>query len=874
VFPAFGTPADGVETVTIELVLANQLGRPIEGAVVMLDVSGCGSVVSSLPATDARGRARATLASLAGEAKVVRAHTLSGGPATEFPPRPVEFLAIPERTYFVRSRGSDGNSGRSPLAAWGTLAHALASAEPGATVHVGAGVHAGPLVLERDSASEGPFVLAGDPAGRMTGDAGPVVIEGGAAEHALLVRNSRQVLVQDLILRGATAGLAVHGSSGVRVFGCQAFENEHGLDLEDSFDVAVQDCRIDRNRVVGVRAGGVRGFRFENNLVYANTGDGLLLRAGIEGGLVRFNTFYRNGGPHLSEPEPGGQGLVQGNLFVEGLAEALQLQAPSGYATGTNLAWANALRGPSREPPGLFEGDPALANPFGPDGILGGEGASDDDFRLAPTSAALDRADPLARAVVLASNESLALRSSRTDGQLDGTAPDLQAANLGFHPPTPDPAFVSVEEGAARLLLAAPDSVRVEPATWRRSAPQLTGPLTERVLEGDVEFVEVRVAPQATCEELWAAQVDTGAGGRILVRRWDGRAFDPPARSPFVGDVDAADLGEKRFDLEYESRSGRALFVWADGDGVPSFRVLAEGRWSPARDAWEASPGSGRTQWIELVPRPGSDEFALVSLDGERDLVVSLWDGTRFGDPLRLEANTLVRRSWRPFDAAFESLSGDLLVTWGFSVFAEEVRWATLERASGQWRFGQHVSIDASGADVVLAADPGTDRIVGAFAEGDLDNDVSVSVWTGSEWVDSAELTLAGPLENRLLEAFWFGDTGLAGVAFRRQGHTGSFNLALLRPTGWRIQPDVVLSGPQGTPGKAAKVILERVPGRAHLLGMMLDVEGRLFGLHHNGQRFVLLDDGEPLAVGLDPTAPGRSFDLALSAMSSRSLED
>src|SRR6185503_1828972 len=102
--------------------------------------------------------------------------------------------------------------------------------------------------------------------------------------------------------------------------------------------------------------------------------------------------------------------------------------------------------------------------------------------------------------------------------------------------------------------------------------------------------------------------------------------------------------------------------------------------------------------------------------------------------------------------------------------FAEQTRWATLEHASGRWITGQHPSSDAIGANIVFASDPISDRIVMAQSEGDSDNDVTVSIWTGSEWVDTAELTLSGPIENRLLEAVWIGRTGMACVIFRRVG--------------------------------------------------------------------------------------------------------
>jgi len=101
---------------------------------------------------------------------------------------------------------------------------------------------------------------------------------------------------------------------------------------------------------------------------------------------------------------------------------------------------------------------------------------------------------------------------------------------------------------------------------------------------------------------------------------------------------------------------------------------------------------------------------------------------------------------------------------------------------------------------------------------------------------------------------------GIAAVAFRRLGNTGCFNAAFYLPNGWRIQPDVVLPGV----AKASEIRLATFSDRAQLLGMVLDEEGKLFALRYDGSRFSLLNGGAPLAEGLDPTAPGRAFDLAL----------
>lgn len=865
VTPAFGTPADGVTTVSIEATLVNRRGFAIRNAVIQIEVSGAGNVLQPLPPTDASGHTSGTLASFAGELKTISARTGSGGEWTGLGPRTAEFLQIPAETYFVRASGSDANTGRSPREPWQTLAHALEHAGPGATIHVGAGIQSGPLTIRHDARDARPLYVAGDPSGRMTGDAGEVVIEAGGSPHALGVLDARGVVLRGLTLRGAQSGLRIASSSDVRVLGCVLRENDLGLDAEDVQDLVVQDCRIDSCHLDGLRLANVRGARIENNLIYANGQSGLVLAAPGEATVVRYNTFYANAGPHLREDVKGGSGWIEENILADGLTEPVSLPWGSSYLSADNLVWGHPIERTERTPSGYFEADPLIADPDGADGVLGGPGAADDDFRLRPQSIAIDLGLRLARDVVLASQESMATRSSRTDLALEASEVDGAATNLGFHVAPEPPAFESLPVGGVRLVHAVPSDVRSHPRAWARATPGASSATPGPVLEGEVVFLEQRLSPLATREELLAAQVDTGTQGRIVVRHWDGRRWNEPALAPFLDGIPRAEIADRRFDLEYETLSGRALFVGVDALGGPSFRILERGAWSLEQPVWVSDAGvrvswTGRVRWVELVARGGSNELALVTLDDQRDLYVTLWNGETFGAPTLLEANTLFLPSWRPFSAAYETLSGDLLVAWGFSVFAEQTRWATLEHASGRWITGQHPSSDAIGANIVFASDPVSDRIVMAQSEGNSDNDITVSIWTGSEWVDTAELTLSGPIENRLLEAVWIGRTGMACVVFRRFGLVGSFNAALLLPTGWRIQPDVRLPGVE----KAAQVRLVSLPDDDQMVGLVLDFFGELHEFRFDGAAFSLLNGGEPLVTGFDPLAAGRPFDLAV----------
>jgi len=861
VTPAFGTPADGITTVAIELRLVNGSGAPIPGALVELEVSGQGNRHAPMPLTDANGVTRSELASSAGETKTLVARTQSGGRPTELGPRTVDFLLIPPGAHFVRVSGSDADTGRSPRSAWRTLARAFEVAGPGIVVHVGGGVHAAPPALTLAAAADEPFWLRGDPSGAWTGDAGPVVLDAEGGLCALRLAGARHVVLQELTLRGGLCALALEDVLDVRVLGCRLFASDIGLLAAGVEDLIVQDCAFSANRQEGLRLVDARRTRLENNLFYDNGGPGLWLRDAGQDTDVRFNTFYRNGGAQLQASGAGGGSIVE-NILAEGAGDALLLPAGHTFGLRDNLVWSNALQSLPGEPDDFVVADPRFMDPAGADRLLGGEGAEDDDFRLRPESPANDLGRQAARDVVLGSRQSLATRTTRGDDLFESSGVDRPSTNAGFHTRLPEGLHRSLAPGGARFAHALPGDVRVHSGAWERARPAGLEHGRGPTLEAEVLYLEQRVSPLDGPEELLAVQCDTGTRGRVLVRHWDGRRWSEAALAPFLDDVPSSELADRRFDLEYEARSGRALFVLSELDGRASYRVLAQGRWSAPQPVPTTGAEAERLRWIELVARPGTDELALVTLDAGGQLHASMWSGSSWGVPVLLESTTVARPGWRPFDVAFESLSGDVLVMWSFDLQSEEARFATLERASGQWRTGQHPSIDAIGLQLVLCPDPASDRIVAALGEADLGPDVAVTVWDGAAFRDTAELTLAAPLGSRLLELAWLGESGVALVLYRRAGLQPGFSQALLLPDGWRLQPDVVLAGV----GPARRVRLQRVEGGEELLGLLEDQAGRLFALHHDGQRFTLLDEGRAVASGLGGEAGGRAFDLAVRA--------
>jgi len=843
VVPPFGTPADGVTPVELVVALVSERGEPIAGATLTFEVDGLGNTLGAAAPTDAAGRTRATLTSSASQQKLVRATATVGTRRTALGTRTAEFLEIPEGTFFVRTSGSDADDGRSPRSAWRTLDHAFATLPAGATLHIGAGQYPGPLALDLVAPTGAPTLVSGDRDGHWTGDAGVVRIDAGGGAAALALHGTRNLILSGLELVGAEVGLRAEEVEALLVRACHLSDNGLGAAVRGGQEVSFEDCHIHANRGAGLELSEVVRARVQNNLVYGNGASGLDFPGPVVDTLVRFNTFHANGGDHVRAEVAGSSGALEENIFSEGLAGTLGLTNGSSFVALRNLSWGHAAVG--EEP---IVADPAFAAPAGADGALGGAGAEDDDFTLAPASAALDAASVEARAVRLGGRVLLAARSSRADRLADGSAPDGARANLGFHGALAPSTLVTLAPGATRLVLA--DGVTPAPRVLALDEEGVTTSQGAAVGH-EARHVLARVSPLVSPEEFQVLLLDTGLEGVLSVRRHDGRGWDDPALAPLVVGLGRETLADRGFDLEHEARSGRALFAWSNAAGAPRFQLHARGRWTLVREVPLPAGPFGAVRWVELVPRPASDELALLLLDEAGRLACTLWEGQNFGPARLVASGVLYRPGWRPFDAAFESTSGDLVVAWGFDRFTESLRWAERVRASGTWREGLFAAADAVSADVELESDPTSDRIAVVLGEADLNDDVSVAVWDGADWIDGAELTLAGGPGNRLREVLWLGTSGTALAVY--PGPQGTLRAALYVGGNWRVQPEVVL------PGVGRPVRLElaaSAPGEAR--GALLDQDGRLFGVGYSAGRFTLLDE-TPLATGQPREA---AFDL------------
>ncbi len=296
-------------------------------------------------------------------------------------------------------------------------------------------------------------------------------VDGSANSSNVTIRNTN---VRNCVKRGidvaAVGPLVVehntamgNGSSGISVQGCLSASplcraqtnvsatpkvsnntigtnGAEGIFLSGTSGAVVQNNVSFSNGTTGLTLRGVVDTLVVNNLVYANTSDGLGVGTedlsapslGAVNTTILNNTVYGNGGYGLvigNEATASPGGVVLDNIFQLNRNGGITLASAStcNYVAGFNIN--DDGYGP-QTPQNLYDiaADPLFVNPAGADGVLGGEGFADDDFRLqqqrgrqAVNSPAVDAgAAPATKVGVTGSTASTGL-------------PDVGTIDIGYH---------------------------------------------------------------------------------------------------------------------------------------------------------------------------------------------------------------------------------------------------------------------------------------------------------------------------------------------------------------------------------------------------------------------------------------------------------
>jgi parallel beta-helix repeat protein len=366
-----------------------------------------------------------------------------GYPTLKNPPLTTQVL-------YVRTNGSDMfNDGSSPQNAFATVSGALSRARAQTRIVVGPGLYSDNVGID-DKRPGGPVEIFGDSTGQLTGDhPGLPLVDGGHLADGFNDVGRCSLVIDGIAITNA-------GDPGNADTG-------NGIYLKDAPNSIVRNVVAFSNAGVGINVEDSDDVQILDNLSYANGNKMRLRGGGIQIGgdtgskraLIQNNTCYSNGVNGIqigTATGPSTDATVRYNIASEDGQNGIQLGSNTtydsdlpGYTGGFNWVFGETYGfGPGDyRQPSDFIGDPSFIDPAGPDGILGGSGYADDDFRLSQTAAgqavqshAVDWGADTTAAMVGLGN-----RSTRSDG-----LPDTDALDIGYHYPaafiyaTPTPA--------------------------------------------------------------------------------------------------------------------------------------------------------------------------------------------------------------------------------------------------------------------------------------------------------------------------------------------------------------------------------------------------------------------------------------------------
>jgi hypothetical protein len=220
--------------------------------------------------------------------------------------------------------------------------------------------------------------------------------------------------------------------------------------------------------------------------------------------------------------------------------------------------------------------------------------------------------------------------------------------------------------------------------------------------------------------------------------------------------VAGAQGAHRTVDVAFESKSGDALAVFANGTTSPAFATRSGSTWS-ATSSVLASPSGATVDWISLVPNPTSDEITLLFSDTSHALWALTWNGSGWMSSNATEIETGLNVSdFASFAGAYGAASGNFLVVWGkvgsCSSASDPLYYATKPKGSNAFSSsGTAATNIGSPGPIAMASEPGTDRIAIAFIEWcsntsvqqNGQNDFTVATWGGTSFLAVTDIDSA-----------------------------------------------------------------------------------------------------------------------------------
>ncbi len=320
-------------------------------------------------------------------------------------------------------------------------------------------------------------------------------------------------------------------------------------------------------------------------------------------------------------------------------------------------------------------------------------------------------------------------------GGSDGSSPHDaggvdQSASDAPSPPTDGSTGSSSDGGDLRFFAGTGTAGGVHASTWVHDQGAWTGPgLITVPTQGTVAWIAAALDYDGT--ELLAVESQFATTTGIDVLSGTGSSFASEISIPGLRPAATAD--HRSFDMVLEGDSN-ALLVYSDDSPIPKYRervAIAPVFWSPEQPAFATAPGTGKVEWVQLAARANTNTIALLYSTSNRELFVSLWNGTVWGTPIQLAPQTfasfdggsfpLYSANWQCFGGAYTDPGGDLFIGYSLDMNAVNAGFTWTVLVSGQDTFPPPTPVSSfvPPGPLAIASQPGTNQIAISYLQED-----------------------------------------------------------------------------------------------------------------------------------------------------------
>ncbi|MEA2081487.1 MAG: hypothetical protein U9O97_01925, partial [Elusimicrobiota bacterium] len=322
--------------------------------------------------------------------------------------------------------------------------------------------------------------------------------------------------------------------------------------------------------------------------------------------------------------------------------------------------------------------------------------------------------------------------------------------------PTPEAFLVYFASSTNQILRETPQCGSWSGSSWA------SGYDVKRVTQTATGWYILKKCPTA---DKWMFGIqDSAKALNVMIYDENTKVWSAPKK--LTTNISNAD--RRGFDIEFEQQSGKALIVYKDADTkIPQAVTWTDtGGWGTAFALSISTSGNGTIVWLELVPKPNSNDMLLMIGDDEEDLSAHVWFSTsaQTGSGILLD-NELETSAQQCFDGAYEMQSGDGMVAWDND--AVQIRYRILSGNSWGAEQAGPQDIGVNILWVRLVSDPKSDAIILGTLDGATPYDINVSSWNGVNWGTTKEVeTGASVYTTRPFDIAWETSSGDGLVVF------------------------------------------------------------------------------------------------------------